>query len=271
MDSSGILKYYRIVSNGNKQSWIRNLAYLLLGFSFSGEITFLQMLLCVVAVFAVFCFAYAYNDKEDAFVLGEESSVPSSPQSGVYLFFPLLLSFLICFVSSITSKISFLLFLSITFFYSCRHFRLKDHCGWLYSPVCACLLVVIGLSLQTRPSFLQFGLLINIFVFHLFAEMVHVLSDLQKNEKASLSKGRALLWLRLLPFISMLLSFGLSFFEPVFIIGALFSGWRIFCVGKVSDDTDYSKVHANTFSSIYAVYEFLIYGILGMFMFGIVT
>lgn len=275
-----LLYFYRILNWENKISAVRPLGYAFFGYLMAGELIFLPIFINSLAVFGLLIFGYALGDYYD-FKKSEEGSFLSSKiikgelsekKAFIYCLAPLIFTIPFFFlgkvfpVAKLTIIIFFIGFLILAS-YSAPPFRIKERklYGFFIIPLGTTLLFLGSFSLLGNFDLTTFFLIILLFIFQCYIETRHVLEDsLMKEEVKKMSQAKGIKLLKRLPLISLIFSLGFSFYNLAFLITSFFSLIRIIALRNFKIE-DVWRIRKNLFLPHWSLYEFLIYGALGIF------
>lgn len=269
------LYFYRVLNWENKISGVRPVGYTFFGYLMAGKFEFLPIFLNTLAILGALTLCYALNDYFDWKIQKEKNFLASQIQKGrlsekqalIYCFLPLLFFLLLFFINLRIAILFFLIGFFIIFFYSLPPIRFKQRIFWgfIMPPLGVVALFLQGYSLLGSLNLNIFLLAVLIFLFQLYLETFHAIEDsLVKEEiKKIINPKRALNLLKRLPLTSLIISLGFVFLNPFFLISSFFSSIRFVALRKFKIK-DIEKIRRNLFSFHWSLYEFGIYGILGV-------
>lgn len=274
------LYFYRIISWENKITAIRPLGYAFLGYLVAGHWVFLPILINTLAIIGLLMFAYSINDYYDFKNIGERNFLGTKIKEGniggkkafVYCFLPLIFIVPLIFINNFfqVDILSIPLFLTgflLTFSYLVPIFEFKKRkfLGFFILPLSTSLLFLQSFTLLGEFNLSIFFLTVLIFIFHCYVEILHVLEDsFAKREVQKIGREESIKWLRRIPFISLILSLAFSFYNLIFLVTFIFSFVRLIALKNFRIE-DIWRIRRNLFLPQWSLYEFLIYGIFGMF------
>ena len=227
-----------------------------------------------LAVAGILAASYALNDYFDYVLKGEknftanliESRQLSLRRIGLLCWLPLVLCLGMPFHRIIPAGLIIVL-LFLTIFYSLPPIRLKERSIWgfIIPPICAVIIFLQAYSLFNGFNLTISMLAIIIFLFHLFVEGIHQMADFfaEENEKIQ-EKEKIIKLLYLFPCLSLIISLAFAFYQPLFLITVLFSMVRLFTLRKINIEENIFRIRKNIFSPLWSIYEFAIYGALGL-------
>lgn len=271
-----LLYFYRILNWKNKISGVRPIGYTIFGYLMARSFVFLPLFLNTIAIFGALIFCYTINDyfdwklqKEKNFLVEKiEKKEINEKVILKYCFFPLifLLPFLIL---SSNYPISFFIlfaFFFISVFYSIPPLRFKKRklLGVIIPPIGAPILFLQGYFILGTFKLSILFLAFLIFLFQVYLEFLHIIDDSQqKKEIKKMSLNFSQKALKVVPLFSLGFSLIFSLYNPIFLITAIFSIIRFLAVKKI-EIKKINQVRKNLLSPVWSLYEFLIYGILGV-------
>lgn len=268
------LYFYRILNWENKISGIRPIGYTLLGFLVAGHFNFLPLLFLSLAELGALMFVYSLNDyfdwkiqKERNFLSSRIKEKKISEKQALFLsFLPAALLFFIVFVGKPLPIYLFLIGVLLLFFYSFPPLRFKDKriLGFLIPP--------LAIFIHFLRAYLVFEVInidvillaVLVLFFQGYLETLHVIGDSQiKEEIVKVKPEKALQLLKYFPLASVLLSIIFALFNSIFLISTIFSLVRLKALTKFKIKNIH-QIRVNLFSPELSLYEFGIYGVLGL-------
>jgi len=270
------LYFYRIVNWENKISGVRPIGYTFLAYLMAGRFEFLPIFLNTLAIFGALTFCYSLNDYFDWKIQKERNFLANKIQQGklterealIYCFFPLIFFLSLFFVDSKVAILLFLIGFLLIVFYSFPPIRFKQRKFWgfVIPPLGVVALFLQGYSVLGTLNLNVLLLTVLIFLFQCYLETFHIIEDsLVKEEIKKISNPKRILnLLKGLPLSSLIISLGFAFFNPLFLVSSFFSSVRIAALRKFKIE-DVRKIRRNIFLPHWSLYEFGIYGILGIF------
>jgi len=268
-----ILFYYRLLNWRDKISCLRPLAYTFLGYALAAQFEFGLAVRNALAVAGILAASYALNDYFDYVLNGEKNFTSNLIESRhlsrrrVYLFcwLPLALCFAIP-LQKIIPFILLLILLILTIIYSLPGIRLKDRkiWGFLTPPVCAVIIYLQAYSLLSNFNVGVLMLAILLFLFHLYVEALHQLADfVTDGNENNMGEDEIIKLLNLFPLLSLISAVIFSFYNLLFLLTVFFSVVRLLALRKFNP-AEILRIRKNIFSPIWSIYEFAIYGVLGL-------
>ena len=269
------LYFYRILNWENKISGVRPIGYTFFGYLMAGKFEFLPIIFNTSAIFGALTFCYSLNDYFDWKIQKERNFLAAKIQEGkisekqalIYCFFPLIFLLPIFLINPGISLLIYLIGFSLILFYSLPPIRFKQRKFWgfIVPPLGATAIFLQGYS---ALSFLNLDIIllaVIIFLFQSYLETFHVFEDsLVKEEIKKIAHPKAILdLLKRLPLASLIVSLGFALLNPFFFINSFFSLIRFSAVRRFKIE-NIRKVRRNIFSLHWSLYEFGIYGILGL-------
>jgi hypothetical protein len=271
-----LLYFYRILNWRDKISCLRPLAYTALGYAMAGYFRFGPALRNALAVAGVLAFSYVLNDYYDFRLLGENSFLAALVKKGrislktafIFCWPPLLLAVLLPTRNPAAVALFILLFL-LTTIYSWPPLRLKERKIWGFftPPACAVVIFLQSYLLFADINFTVAALAVLILLFHLYVEAIHQVADCVFEGGDQAKTGRYVTAAKWLPAISLAAAAVVSFFNPIFIISVVFSLVRLIAARRIDVVGNILQIRKNFLTPIWSIYEFLIYGFLGIFNF----
>jgi len=274
-----LLYFYRLRNWENKICGLRVICYAIFGYMMAGQFDFLLILVNTLAIFGVMMCYYPLADyfdykveKERNFLASKiEKSELSVKELPFYILLPLLLIFPLVFINrlfSLNPVPIILLFLgfALLFIYSFPQTRLKERkiTGIVVAPLGAALLFLQAYSLLGDLNLNILLLFILVLVYHYYLEMLHIIDDyFIKSKTGEVKIEKSLKLLEKIPLVSLIISLLFSFFNLIFLITVPFSLIRMRAVNKIKIENIH-KMRSNIFSPLLSIYEFGIYGILGV-------
>lgn len=273
--ASEFLYLYRIRTWGNKLSALRSIGYIFLGYLIAGKFNLLQLTFNSLAVFAALIFCFSINNyfdwkiqKEDNFLSRKfKEKKVTKEQAWIYYFIIFLPIFLVFLNGSKNSILIFWMGFLLILFYSLPKIRLKEKkvLGFITPPVAAVALFLQGyfvLGIFHRDVIF---LSVIIFLFQCYLESLHAIKDsFDPKEVKKVSMRQNIRLMKIFPIISLFCSSVFSFFNIVFLINIPFSLLRLTEAKSIRLEK-IQAVRSNLFSPLLSLYEFLIYGVLGLF------
>jgi len=268
-----ILFYYRLLNWRDKISCLRPLAYTFLGYAMAAQFELGLAGRNALAVAGILAGSYALNDYFDYVLNGEKNFTSNLIESGqlsgrwVYLlgWLPLVLCIAIPW-QKVTPVILLLVLLILTIIYSLPWIRLKDRkiWGFITPPVCAVIIFLQGYTLFGNFNAKVLMLAILLFLFHLYVEALHQLADyVSDNDKIQMGEEEIFNLLHLFPLLSLISAVIFSFYHLLFLLTVFFSVVRLLALRKF-DPAEILRIRKNIFSPLWSIYEFAIYGVLGL-------
>ena len=274
MKPAEVLFFYRIFNWRGKISCLRPLAYTALGYALAGHWEMPAAIGNALAILGILACSYAVNDYYDYQLKGEDNFAAFLSRSGkmprgVVLalgFLPLILCVFLPWNSALPVILAGVL-LVLTILYSLPPFRLKERkvIGFAVPPLCAVVIFfqgyfIFGLDV---PQIRLFGVIV--LLFHLYVETLHQIADLVGGEGRTGSNMRRLVALtRLFPALSLLLSVVFALYNPWFLVTTFFSAVRLAAVRRTDLEGEIFRIRKRFLSPVWSVYEFAVYGLLGI-------
>lgn len=270
------LYFYRILNWKNKISGIRPIGYTIFGYLMAGNFYFFPIFLNAIAVFLVLIFCYGINDYFDWKFQKEENFLSfklkhkkiKETEALIYYFLPLFFLIPILYFIPKHSLIIFLIGFFLIFLYSAPPLRFKKikFFGFILPPLAVSLLFLEGYSILGffyRDIFL---LTFLIFLFQCYLEAFHVLDDFYNEKETKKIKKLKFIEgiIKITPIFSAVFSLLFIFFNPFFLISFIASLIRFFSIKEKNLSNEIFRIRRKIFSFEWFLYEFLIYGILGI-------
>lgn len=271
------LYFYRVINWGNKVSGVRPIGYTFLGYFMTGVFKPLPIFLNTIAIFGALLFWYSINDYFDWRIQKERNFLATKIEKGLsekrvllYCFLPLLFLFPLIFLIDYNNGYSPILFFTILLFASFYsspplRFKQKKIVGAIIPPLGASILFLQAYCLLRNPSLSIILLATLILIFQSYLETLHIMEDLLYKEEVKKIKDPQKIssLLRNLPLLSFGVSLGFSFVNHWFLITSFFSLIRFAVTRKVSLENIH-RIRTNLLSPVWSLYEFGIYGFLGI-------
>jgi hypothetical protein len=273
-----LIYLYRLRPWGEKLSSFRMLGYTIFGYLMVGVINIPIILINTLAVIGVLLSGFLLNDYYDFKIQKENNFLAAKFKDGflndknffVYLIAPLFLIvpiFLIGRFVEINNIFLFSVFagLFLIIFYSVPSIRLKERkiLGFLTTPLAVSFLFLQAYTIFKAPDLNIILLVVIIFLFQCYLETLHIIKDSKDSaEKMKINLKDVFKFLKIFPLISFFASVLFLFFNPFFIVTAIFSLIRLNEANNIKIK-NVQKIRANPFSLVLSLYEFGIYGILG--------
>jgi hypothetical protein len=278
MNLKETLYFYRILNWNEKISGSRPIGYTFLGYMMAGELKILPIIFNLFVILGVLSFWYSINDYFDFKIQKEKNFLATKIKSGelserkaiLFCLLPLLLMVFLLFIikkHNYQSLYYLLIIFILTTFYSIPPVRIKKRkfLSFLIPPVGASLLFLQGYTILREPTLSIILLSIILFMFQLFLEALHIMEDFTKEKEIKKIKNpdNIIAFIRKLPLLSILISLFFSFINLWFLTTTLFSFLRYIYVRKVTF-VNIHNIRTNLLSPIWSLYEFMVYGILGV-------
>lgn len=278
MDVKEFLYFYRVVNWKDKINSIRPALYTIFGYIMAGIFMPDIIVLNTLCIAGILIFSYTINDYFDWKIHGETNFLSTQIMNEkisekialIYSFIPLILCIPVFFIfppMSTISKVLLILIFLVTTFYSLPPLRLKekDYVSFVTPPLVMTLMYLQGVTSLENLSTPVFLLGILIFIYHLYIEAIHVYADWCSEEDYKKIKDRKSLntMLRTFPLISIILSIMFSIFNRWFLVTTFFGIVRSIETVRITHAT-IKEIRKNFFSPVWSLYEFAIYGIIGM-------
>ena len=172
----------------------------------------------------------------------------------------------IFFIDSVISQMLLIVFFLITLLYSLPQVNLKRWWRWAYSPLCAAIGFLEAYFVLGAFHLHIIFLMVFVFLFHLYTEMIHVLEEYQAGEITALHiQKRALMTLKTIPFAAIGISLMFSIWHPIFLVAIPFAIVRIYSLKNINTTSNFYAIHRRIFSALYAPYEYIVYAGCGLF------
>jgi len=268
-----VLFYYRILNWRDKISCLRPLAYTFLGYAMAAQFELGLAGRNALAVTGILAASYALNDYFDYVLNGEKNFTANLMESHklslrqVYLlcWLPLALCVAIP-LQKVIPVVLLLILLLLTIIYSLPGIRLKDRkiWGFITPPVCAVIIFLQAYSLFGNYNAKVLMLAVLLFLFHLYVEALHQMADfVTDGNENNMGEEEIIKLLNLFPLLSLLSAVIFSFYYHLFLLTVFFSVVRLLALRKF-DPVGILRIRKNIFSPLWSIYEFAIYGVLGL-------
>ncbi len=275
MSYKDLLYFYRVLNWKHKISGIRFLGFAFFGYAWAAKLEIIPLTVNTLALLGATLFWYSINDYFDLKSQNEQNYMATLIKSGKIttqkaLFLcltPLVLAPFIFPTGSNLAIFIFFLILTLNFFYSAPPLSFKKRGYWalIASAIAAPLLFLESQSVLGKISLQTVFMAILISLFFSYLEIIHILEDFQTGEKIKIlnSPRAALKILKILPFITLVVSFIFSLYNPIFLITAIFSVVRIISLKNFKKE-EVQKTRRNLLSPRLSLYEFALYALLSI-------
>jgi 4-hydroxybenzoate polyprenyltransferase len=268
------LYFYRILRWKDKTTSTRIVLHSILGYLLAGKFVLSPIFLNTLAVFAGAIFCYSFHDYFDWKLNKNGNFLSAKMKEGkltekkalIYCLFPLMFFLIsLIFLKNLQSVLLLLCFLLvILYFLPPFRFREGKILRFIVPPLAELIIFWEGYLIfgHLETAIILFSILM--FIFLVFIEIMHNIEHtLSGEEKNKINQNTLLKLFKNHPIISLIISLFFSFYNRIFLITSFFSLVRLMALREFKIE-DVKMVRKNLILPQWSLYEFLIYGIIGI-------